>query len=117
LIWHAHRLCILQASQRGRAQAAARREHCPTGTRWQGAGRWPFSVAEGSRSFPEVEGYVLAAEIAAVALAVGLVADEDAAATGVDLFESCVICQFPTPLLRGANIRPERLNLQHSVFS
>ncbi len=37
-------------------------------------------VAESSRSLPEVDGYVLAAEIAAVALAVGLVADEDAAA-------------------------------------
>lgn len=38
-------------------------------------------VAEISRSLPEVDGYVLAAEIAAVALAAGLVGDEDAAAT------------------------------------
>jgi hypothetical protein len=37
-------------------------------------------VAEGSRSLPEIEGHVLAAEIAAVALAAGLAADEDAAA-------------------------------------
>jgi hypothetical protein len=37
-------------------------------------------IAAGSRSLPEIEGYVLAAEIAAVALAVGLAADEDAAA-------------------------------------
>jgi hypothetical protein len=40
-------------------------------------------IAEGSRSLPEVEGYVLAAEIAAVALGVGLVADESAAAVFV----------------------------------
>jgi hypothetical protein len=40
-------------------------------------------VAEGSRSLPEIEGYVLAAELAALALAVGLATDEDAAATFV----------------------------------
>jgi hypothetical protein len=37
-------------------------------------------IGEGSRSLPEVDGYILAAEIAAMALGVELVADEDAAA-------------------------------------
>ena len=37
-------------------------------------------IAQRNRSLPEVDGYVFAAEIAAVALAVELVADEDAAA-------------------------------------
>jgi hypothetical protein len=37
-------------------------------------------IGEGNRSLPEVDGYILAAEIAAVALGVELVADQDAAA-------------------------------------
>jgi hypothetical protein len=37
-------------------------------------------IGGGDRSLPEVDGYILAAEIAAVALGVELVADEDAAA-------------------------------------